>query len=319
LTERFPNVFRGLRLKTKITLGVTVMLVFCGLGITLILSNMSSEALLAEGKKRGMALTSGLAVRMAEPILAMDFLQMKNLIDNVYNQYDDVIYVFLTDASDNVLSHSFSGGFPTDLLRVNRSGEEQQPLLLSTEQGFIYDFSAKVVPGGKKPGHGKARPVPAGNGRPDSSPAPDKPFQHNGHSGPGDHSGPLVCPYRNHSLEPAEKIGGSDDRGNLDVQAGVTLDKNCWDIMDCNRTECPAYGDTQRRCWHLPGTLCPNCNGLEYPYKIGACRNCPVYRRNFGDEVQELAEAFDVMAITLKTHIEELTQRKKPLHGSRAC
>ena len=65
--------FHRLRFRTKITLGVTLMLVFCGLSIGLILSAMSSSALLEEGKKRGMALTSGLAFRLAEPMLAMDF------------------------------------------------------------------------------------------------------------------------------------------------------------------------------------------------------------------------------------------------------
>lgn len=313
MTERFPNAFHGLKLKTKITLGVTVMLVFCGLGITLILSNMSSEALLAEGKKRGMALTSGLAVRMAEPILAMDFLHLKNLIDNVYNQYDDVIYVFLTDASDNVLSHSFSGGFPTDLLRVNRSAEEQQPLLLSTEQGFIYDFSAKVVLGERNLGT-----VRLGLSRQEMDAQIHRQRQTSLFSTMGIVGlGIILALWFAHTvtirLNRLRKSAEAMIEGNLDVQAGVRLDKNCWDIMDCNRRECPAYGDTQRRCWHLPGTLCPNCNGLEYPYKIRACRNCPVYRRNFGDEVQELAEAFDVMAITLKTHIEELTQREKTI------
>ena len=100
------------------------MLVFCGLGVGLILSAMSSSALLEEGRKRGMALTSSLAFQLAEPILAMDFLQMKNLIDNVHNQYDDIIYIFLTDDNSNILSHTFSGGFPTDLLQVNVEGKK---------------------------------------------------------------------------------------------------------------------------------------------------------------------------------------------------
>ena len=113
------------------------MLVFCGLGIGLILSAMSSRALLEEGKKGGMALTSGLAFRLAEPLLVMDFLQMKNFIDNVHSQYDDIVYIFLIDTSGNILSHTFSGGFPTELLQVNQDGGQPQPLLLTTERGRV--------------------------------------------------------------------------------------------------------------------------------------------------------------------------------------
>jgi PAS domain S-box-containing protein len=40
--------------------------------------------------------------------------------------------------------------------------------------------------------------------------------------------------------------------------------------------------------------------------KTGALPDCPVYRHNVGDEIQNLAEAFDYMAWSLKNHIEEL-------------
>jgi two-component system, NtrC family, sensor kinase len=112
LSKYLRKILHSLRFRTKITLGVTLMLVVCGLSIGLILSAMSSKALLEEGKKRGMALTSGLSFRLTEPLLAMDFLQMKNLIDNVHGQYGDVIYIFLLDASNNILAHTFPAAFP---------------------------------------------------------------------------------------------------------------------------------------------------------------------------------------------------------------
>jgi two-component system, NtrC family, sensor kinase len=113
----------------------------------------------------------------------------------------------------------------------------------------------------------------------------------------------------NRLRESAEEIV----KGNLNVQAGFSLEKNCWEIMECGKEECPAYGDTRRRCWYLPGTLCPDCRDKEYPLKIESCRHCPVFRYNFGDELQDLAEAFDVMAVTVKNHIEELTEREKTI------
>lgn len=310
----YPQKFiHGLRFRTKITVGVTVMLVFCGLSIGLILSAMSSQALLEEGKKRGLALTSGLSFRLAEPLLAMDFLQMKNLIDNVHSQYDDVIYIFLTDADANVLTHTFTGGFPTDLLQVNRERRKVQPMLLATEHGLVYDFKGKVVLEGKDLGV-----VRLGLSRSDI----DARIHHQRLISLVSTLGVVslgivlalwfarTITFRlNRLRESAEEI----IKGNFDVHTGFSLDKNCWEIMECGKAECPAYGDTRRRCWYLPGTMCPSCRDKKYPLKIESCRQCSVFRYNFGDELQDLAEAFDVMAVTIKNHIEELTEREKTI------
>ncbi|MCL2340495.1 MAG: ATP-binding protein [Proteobacteria bacterium] len=303
----------SLRFRTKIILGMALMLICSGLTIGLFLSAMSSRALLDEGKKRGMALTSGLAFRLAEPLLAMDFLRMKNSIDNNFDQYDDVLYIFLTDTNGNVLSHTFSGGFPSDLLKVNTDSRGPQPLLLGTERGAVYDFNVSVILGEQTLGS-----VRLGLSR-DNMDAQIRQQR----------LIILICTLGVVSLgivlalgfartvtlrlnrlrESAEEIV----RGNLNVQVGSPLEKNCWDIMECGRTDCPAHGDLRQRCWYLTGTLCLNCQDKAYPHKIESCRLCPVFRYNFGDEIQELAEVFDVMAVTIKRHIEELTEREKTI------
>ena len=289
------------------------MLVFCGLGVGLILSNMSSSALLEEGRKRGMALTSSLAYQLAEPILAMDFLQMKNLIDNVHDQYDDVIYIFLTDANSNILSHTFSGGFPTDLLNVNLEGQKVQPILLATEQGLVYDFNGRVSLGDKNLGA-----VRLGLSRKEIDAQIHRQrltslFSTMGVVGLGIILALWFARTVTLRLNRLRKSVGEIVRGNLDVHAGFSLEKYCWQIMDCDHKDCPAYGDVQRRCWYLAGTLCPNCGDKQYPFKMENCRQCSVFKDNFGDEIQDLAEAFDAMAITVKNHIEELTEREKTI------
>ncbi|MBM9537059.1 ATP-binding protein [Desulfobulbus alkaliphilus] len=310
LISRF---FRGLKFSTKITLGMTFMLIFTGLGLGLMLSAMSSEALLEEGRKRGMALTSGLAFRLAEPILAVDFLQMKNLIDNVHTQYADVLYIFLTDASGNIVSHTFSGGFPTDLLAVNLDEDTLQPILLATEHGLVYDFRGRIILGENKLGI-----VRLGLSRS----AMDAQINRQRLTSLLSTAGVVglgillslwfartVTLRLNRLRQSAEEIV----KGNLDVHAGFSLEKNCWEIMNCDQAQCPAYGDTRRRCWYLAGTLCPDCHGKSYPHKMESCRQCLVFKHNFGDEIQDLAEAFDAMAITVKKHIEELTEREKTI------
>ncbi|MFW6005436.1 MAG: two-component system sensor histidine kinase NtrB [Desulfonatronovibrionaceae bacterium] len=302
-----------MKFRTKIIMGMTSMLILCGLGIGLILSSMSSNALLEEGKKRGRALSFSLSYRLAEPILTINFLQMKNLIDNVHNQYHDIIYVFLTDENNNILSHTFSRGFPTDLIQVNQNGQDSQPVLLSTEEGLVYDFKSEVNLGDKVLGT-----VRLGLSRQSIASQISRQRLISFLSTLGVVAlGMILSLWFAHTvtyrLNRLRKSAEEVVMGNLDVHAGFALKKNCWDIMNCHRTECPAYGDTQRRCWHLAGTLCPECSGRDVPGKIDSCRSCPVYKQNFGDELQDLAEAFDVMAITVKTHIEELTEREKTI------
>lgn len=289
------------------------MLVFCGLGIGLILSAMSSNALLEEGRKRGMALTSSLAFRLAEPILSMDFLQMKNFIDNVDNQYDDVIYIFLTDVNANILSHTFSGGFPTDLLHVNTDGKITQPILLATEHGLVYDFNVRVHLGENNLGSVRLGLSRKGIDAQIRRQRLISLLSTLGVVGLGIILALWFARTVTFRLNRLRKSVEEVVRGNLDVHAGFSLDKYCWQIMDCNHKECPAYGDVQRRCWYLAGTLCSNCGDKKYPFKMENCRQCPVYKHNFGDELQDLAEAFDAMAITVKHQIEELTEREKTI------
>ena len=289
------------------------MLVFCGLGVGLILSAMSSNALLEEGRKRGMALTSSLAFRLAEPILAMDFLQMKNFIDNVDNQYDDVIYIFLTDVNANILSHTFSGGFPTDLLHVNTDGIITQPILLATEQGLVYDFNVRVHLEENNLGSVRLGLSRKGIDAQIRRQRLMSLLSTLGVVGLGIILALWFARSVTFRLNRLRKSVGEVVRGNLNVHAGFSLDKYCWQIMDCEHKECPAYGDVQRRCWYLAGTLCPNCGDKKYPFKMENCRQCPVYKHNFGDELQDLAEAFDAMAITVKHQIEELTEREKTI------
>jgi len=313
LNNPLNKTFQGLRFRTKITLGVTLMLIFCGLSIGLILSAMSSKALLEEGQKRGLALVSGLAFRLTEPLLAMDFLQMKNLIDNVHGQYEDIIYIFLTDTTGNILSHTFTGGFPTDLLQVNQESRTPQPLQLSTERGLIYDFNVRVMLGDKSLGTvrmGLAR------SEMDTQIAQQRWISLFATLGVVSLGIMLALWFSRTVTLRLNRLRMSAEeivKGNLNVQAGFSLEKNCWDIMNCGKSGCPAYGDTRRRCWYLAGTMCPNCRGKEYPLKIESCHNCPVLKYNFGDELQDLAEAFDVMAVTIKNHIQELTDREKTI------
>ena len=311
--SRLLASLHNLRLKTKITLGVALMLVFCGLCIGLTLSAMSAQALLEEGRKRGAALASGLAYRLAEPLLAEDLLQLKNLIDNVHTQYDDVIYIFLTDNDGNILSHTFADGFPIELLQVNGDGTSPQPMLLKTERGLVYDFRTGVFLGEKHLGA-----VRLGLSRSEIETQIRQQRAISLLTTLGVVSiGVILALWFSHTVTlRLNRLKQSADeivKGNLGPEIEVPPGKHCWRIIGCGKDNCPAYGEKQRRCWQLSGTLCPNCRDQGVLPKLENCRHCPVVKHSSGDELQDLTEAFDLMAVTIKNHIEELTAREKTI------
>lgn len=54
----------------------------------------------------------------------------------------------------------------------------------------------------------------------------------------------------------------------------------CWDILDCNRLDCPQYGSEDLRCWLRCGTPGPDGVPISYRDKASACVACDVFHRN---------------------------------------
>jgi nitrogen-specific signal transduction histidine kinase/uncharacterized membrane protein affecting hemolysin expression len=98
-------------------------------------------------------------------------------------------------------------------------------------------------------------------------------------------------------------------QGNFDVEVPNEYVVNCWDVLNCDIKECPAYGE--RRCWSIPNTLCNGAVQKSSFEKMCACKNCIVYKQSCGDEIGELIEGFNQMITTLKDSINRLEETSK--------
>jgi PAS domain-containing protein len=299
------SFFRKLGFRTKTSLSIIAILLVFGIGLSLIMSKWVSQALLNENRMRGISNAVNLSARVVEPLLSEDLLELKNLVDELSRTDKDVTYTFILDRSGKPLVHTFSGGFPIELIQANavQEGEVYHIQLLSTGGELINDFAVPVLIGKARLGtvrigmsHTRVQEVvreilwtivlTIGIGI-------------------------LIVGFVSTALartvtrkiqvlhHAAEEI----IKGNLDVRTAPLLQSHCWDIVNCRQTECPAYGDERGRCWYLVGTLCPTCVDGRYEKKIESCRHCKVYRSQAGDEIQDLAEFFDVMALTLKERL----------------
>lgn len=309
------NFFLRLKFSTKIILGISGIMVFMALVLTPSVSRMSASALIKENKKRGVALAGGLAIRAVDPILTRDLLRLRNIVDDVQAMGGGIVYAFILDAKKQVLVHTFQKGFPLALINANsiENKEQTRIQLLDTGDDLIYDFAAPVVVGESQIGTGRIGLSKSIIQRSVNRLILTIAALSAGTLFLAILLGALFGRWVTNRLGLLKKHVEEILKGNLDLQTGPLLKHNCWEIMNCDLKQCPAYGDSRRRCWYLAGTMCSQCDHAMYPQKLQSCQTCPIYKENIGDEIQDLAETFDVMALSLKTHIFEIKNYQEQL------
>ena len=147
MSRRFFSIQR-LSIRTKLLLGLSAVIICLGVSLGLIGTHIASTELIKENKERGRVLAASLAYRSEEPLLARDFLRLKNLVDEVREANSDVAYAFILDPAGQVLMHTFEQGFPVQLLDVYDAPvgpDKSASMLLITDKGKIHDFVKPVT------------------------------------------------------------------------------------------------------------------------------------------------------------------------------
>jgi len=307
--------FRG-----KIYVGFFSLLLIQGFVIFLWVSNVMKDSMLEEIKNRGISIGISLSARMVEPMLAMDFLRMKVLVDETVQLGDDIFYTFVLDGKGTPLIHTFKQGFPVELKAANTVLDNQKGSmkLLDTGDHLIYDYAVPVIINDNRLGTLRLGL-----------------FQIRAEKAVNKimistivtiilailMAGIVGTLLLNPVTKSIQKLHDSSEqalRGNLDVRTAPMLKRNCWDIMQCHQEECPAYKNYHHRCWYLAGTLCQTCVEGEYAKKINSCQQCQVYRQCSGDEIQSLAESFDAMTLSLKGNLSDLKDAESILNEQKA-
>lgn len=65
----------------------------------------------------------------------------------------------------------------------------------------------------------------------------------------------------------------------------------CWEKKPCSKKTCPAYMNTNNRCWLIAGTMCGGKVQGEFAVKYKSCTECDVYQESvFKDPSVEIYE-----------------------------
>lgn len=302
--------FARLKFETKLNLGILAVVVGMAVMLLPVVSRMTSSALIEEHKKRGIALAESLAARAVEPLLAQDFLRLRNMIE----EGGDMVYAFVQNAEGHVVVHTFLRGFPVDLLTVHgpACAGASCARLLDTGKVFIYDFSTPIVVGGEQIGTvriglSKSR-ISTSTRQLISAIA----TMFGGALFVAMAFGSLFAKTVTRRLARLRLHAEEMVTGDLETLSVLPTDFFCWEIMHCNERDCPAHLDHERRCWLVPGTKCSH-HGCRIGPKPESCYDCPVYVQSVGDEIQDLTETFDFMAYTLRDHIRGLREAERTL------
>ncbi|MDZ7832635.1 MAG: ATP-binding protein [Desulfobacterales bacterium] len=315
MNKRIFSIQR-LKIKTKFHLALSAVILCLGLVLGIIGTHIAATELIRENKERGKVLASNLAYRSEEPLLAMDFLRLKNLVDEVQKANPDLRYAFILDPAGRVLVHTFEQGFPVQLLDVytgQTSVNQFSSMLLLTDQGKIYDFAAPVQI--KADQLGTVR-IGMHRKRLEEMIKWLSLWIFGLTAGTTILALAVASWFSSRFTNRIKALTDSANemvKGNLSVYSAPEPKRHCWEINNCQAVSCPAYGDTRRRCWYITGTLCPFYHLNQDEEGDFNCLNCKVYQENAGDEIQELAEAFDYMAMTLDQRIKQTQQAEKEL------
>ena len=300
--------FTRLSIRTKINLGITLIILIFGLVSAVMVVRITSRAMLDEIKKRGSSLTLNLAARTTEPLLAQDFLRLKDVVDEIKASSEDISYAFILDQNRQVMSHTFKSGFPLALVDANvLPAEARQHLeLLDVGDDLVYDFAVPIQVGENRLGAARV-----GLSRDRAQATVDSLVRTVFHISFGTALaaillGSIFAGAVIRRLNALRQSAESMVQGNLELLTCAPPEKPCWEIQQCQQPDCPAYGDVLHPCWRLPGTLYHRGEEHRGGIKSEACRFCKVYLDNRGDEIQSLSEAFDVMAYSLNNYINEL-------------
>lgn len=143
---RFAGAFS---VRTKIMGIVLALVLLLGVGITVQVRGVLTQALEQRLQEQSISVARDVAARATDMILINDLFSLHQLLIETQLNNPDVRYAFVTSQDGTVLAHTFGAGFPRDLLAVNpvTASDHHQTMLLQTDEGPVWDTAVPIFEG----------------------------------------------------------------------------------------------------------------------------------------------------------------------------
>jgi len=102
-----------------------------------------------KSKEEGISIARDVAARATDLILINDLFTIHKLLTETKENYPDVRYVFILDADNHVLAHTFGDGFPLDLIALNTVSAEiyQHTIVIDAGDETVWDIAVPIFNG----------------------------------------------------------------------------------------------------------------------------------------------------------------------------
>ncbi|MFA9378056.1 MAG: methyl-accepting chemotaxis protein [Lachnotalea sp.] len=117
-------------------------------------------------------------------------------------------------------------------------------------------------------------------------------------------------------IKKVQNAMGVATRGDLSVVVEEPNLKKCWEIMKCEKPECPGYKNNNLKCWEISKTLCKGEVQEDAINKLVRCKECTVYRISEGDELGQMARSLSIMITTIRSLIYGIAEIAEQLSSS---
>jgi signal transduction histidine kinase len=139
----------GVSLRTKIIGMLLAAILLIGLSMTLVVRDRLATDLNRSLEERGVAITNYAATRATDLVLTDNTFALYQLARDTLENNLDVRYVFVLDANDQVMVHSFPQAVPSALVQINKLVPAQDFGLtrFNSEEGSILDIAVPMMGG----------------------------------------------------------------------------------------------------------------------------------------------------------------------------
>lgn len=291
-------------LKNKIFFSITLVILLISVLIAVFTRWVLISSLTSELKRRGLGIGQSIAESSRSHILTEDLPRLTSLLFDARlgDRRQLVVYVFIQNTADRVVSHTFTRPFPDQLEFANPLSPERPHSirLLNVAGTSVYDVAVPIREGiyqigtvhlGMNKNHidqliGKLRTTFLG-----FVSTVTVIFFIISHG---------LARYITRPISQLTQVSDEISRGNFDVTVQLGGSLHCRAVKGCNQEDCPAYDGANRPCWHVDGTF--KSDGTPRPIgdKNDTCVHCAVYKMGVRDEVRQLASSFINMAHRIK-------------------
>ena len=133
----------------KLNLLIIFLLVILTLIITASVNVRMSDELEHEMLERELTIAEYVTEDLANPLLQKNAIAVNEIIDNVMIRNTDIRYIYVVDFDGVVVAHTFSQGFPADIVTANPipPNEKNAVRVFSVEGESIQDVGVRVLDG----------------------------------------------------------------------------------------------------------------------------------------------------------------------------